>query len=74
MAKAAYEDIITGLDIGSTHVRVAVGARTPADKSRSGIQIVGVAETPSFGVQKALSPRSRTPSPRFRPVWRKSSA
>ena len=54
MAKAAYEDIITGLDIGSTHVRVAVGARTPADKSRSGIQIVGVAETPSFGVQKGV--------------------
>jgi cell division protein FtsA len=54
MAKAAYEDIITGLDIGSTHVRVAVGARVPADKNRSGIQIVGVAEVPSSGVQKGV--------------------
>jgi cell division protein FtsA len=54
MAKAAYEDIITGLDIGSTHVRVAVGARMPADKNRSGIQIIGVAEVPSSGVQKGV--------------------
>lgn len=54
MAKAAYEDIITGLDIGSTHVRVAVGARVETEKSRSGIQIIGVAEVPAAGVQKGV--------------------
>lgn len=54
MAKASYEDIITGLDIGSTHVRVAVGQRQHGEDGRSTIQIIGAAEAPSNGVSKGV--------------------
>jgi cell division protein FtsA len=53
MSKVSYEDIITGLDIGSTAVRVAVGQRM-RDGDRSTIQIIGAAEAPSSGVHKGV--------------------
>ncbi len=45
----AKEEIITGLDIGSTTVRVVVGQVNPHDKK---IQILGAAENPTEGVSK----------------------
>lgn len=53
MAKGTYEDIITGLDIGSTAVRVAVGQRMH-DGEKETIQIIGAAEVPSAGVNKGV--------------------
>jgi len=45
----AKEEIITGLDIGSTTVRVVVGQVNPHDNK---IQILGAAENPTEGVSK----------------------
>ena len=53
MAKVSYQDIITGLDIGSSAVRVAVGQRV-GDGERGGVQIIGAAEVPSSGVSKGV--------------------
>lgn len=53
MSKDAYENIITGLDIGSTAVRVAVGQRMP-NGGKDAVQIIGAAETPSVGVNKGV--------------------
>jgi cell division protein FtsA len=54
MAKSPSNDIITGLDIGSTSVRVAVGQRASSGSGRESIQIIGAAETPSVGVNKGV--------------------
>jgi cell division protein FtsA len=54
MSKSSSNDIITGLDIGSTSVRVAVGQRTSGGLGRESIQIIGAAETPSVGVNKGV--------------------
>jgi len=45
----AKEDIITGLDIGSTTVRVVVGQFNPADKK---IHVLGASEHPTEGINK----------------------
>lgn len=45
----AKEEIITGLDIGSTTVRVAVGQFNPADKK---IHVLGASEQPTEGINK----------------------
>lgn len=47
----AKEDIITGLDIGSTSIRVAVG--TVAEEGNA-IQIIGIAEEPAEGISKGV--------------------
>lgn len=54
MAKSSASDIITGLDIGSTSVRVAVGQRSSSGSGREAIQIIGAAEAPSLGVSKGV--------------------
>lgn len=54
MAKSAPNDIITGLDIGSSSVRVAVGQRASSGSGRESIQIIGAAEAPSVGVNKGV--------------------
>lgn len=47
--------IITGLDIGSTAIRVAVGQYTPqSDRDPSKLQIIGAVEVPSEGLQKGV--------------------
>lgn len=48
MAKA---DILCGLDIGSTSVRVAVGTVAPQSQA---LQIIGIAEFPTEGVSKGV--------------------
>ncbi len=46
------QDIITGLDIGSTAIRVAVGERIETSEGKDQLNIVGVVEVPSEGVNK----------------------
>lgn len=46
------ENIITGLDIGSSAIRLAVGQVTPSEGARPQLHIVGVVEVPSNGVHK----------------------
>lgn len=45
----AKEEIITGLDIGSTTIRIVVGQVNPQDKR---IHILGAAENPAEGISK----------------------
>lgn len=45
----ARQEIITGLDIGSTTIRVAQGQRSP-----EGINIIGAAEHPAEGISKGV--------------------
>lgn len=46
-------EIIVGLDVGSTAVRLAVGQLTPTE-DRSELHIIGAAEVPSEGVHKGV--------------------
>lgn len=48
------EDFITGLDIGSTAVRVVVAQRAPGPAGKEVMQIVGAAEVPSEGLSKGI--------------------
>lgn len=48
------EDFITGLDIGSTAVRVVVAQRVPGALDKDALQVVGAAEVPSEGISKGL--------------------
>ena len=53
MGKKEYTEIITGIDIGSTAIRVAVGQYTPKNNALGGdIHILGTADVRSSGVQK----------------------
>jgi len=45
------ENIITGLDIGSSHVRIAVGQK---DSPEAKLRIIGAAEVPSQGINKGV--------------------
>ena len=45
-------ELITGLDIGSTAIRLAVGQLTVSDSGEPQLQIIGAVETPSDGIQK----------------------
>lgn len=47
------EDFITGLDIGSTAVRIAVGQRSQ-EGGKPGLHIIGAAEVPSEGIAKGV--------------------
>lgn len=47
----ARDDIITGLDIGSTMVRVVVGQKNPNDQK---VHILGLGENPSEGISKGM--------------------
>jgi len=46
------QDIITGLDIGSRAIRVAVGQRLETVEGREQLHIIGAIEVPSEGVSK----------------------
>ncbi len=46
------ENIITGLDIGSSAIRVAVAQVTPSEGPRTQIHVIGAVEVPSEGVHK----------------------
>jgi cell division protein FtsA len=54
MARRSYPDIITGIDIGSTAIRIAVGQFDGGSDRGRGIHIIGTAEMPSEGVQKGV--------------------
>ena len=47
----AKDDVITGLDIGSTTIRVAVGQINPHDND---LHIIGAAEHPAEGINKGV--------------------
>jgi len=46
------QEIIAGLDIGSTAIRVAVGERIGTSEGKDQLHIVGAVEVPSEGVSK----------------------
>jgi len=49
------DEVLVGLDIGSTHVRVAVGQRVYSeDQKNPALHIVGVVEVPSEGVNRGV--------------------
>lgn len=45
-------ELITGIDIGSTHVRIAVGQATYGDGPNPHIQVIGAVDVPSEGVHR----------------------
>lgn len=51
--KAPHQEIIVGLDVGSTAVRLAVGQLVPSGE-KTELHIVGAAEAPSEGVHKGV--------------------
>ncbi len=51
----AQSEIITGIDIGSTAIRIAVGQTTSSGNSgHSSLQVIGAVEVPSSGVHKGV--------------------
>ena len=54
MAKRQQTQMITGIDIGSTAIRVAVGQATLNEYGKNDIHIIGTAEVASEGVQKGV--------------------
>ncbi len=48
----AREDIITGIDIGSSMIRVATGQIKPSPNGTATIHIIGAAEHPADGISK----------------------
>lgn len=51
--KAPHQEIIVGLDVGSTAVRLAVGQLVPSGE-KTELHIIGAAEAPSEGVHKGV--------------------
>ena len=54
MARRNKIELIAGLDVGSSAVRIAVGQHVFGSNEESGVQIIGAAEAPSAGVQKGV--------------------
>ena len=52
--KKTKVELITGLDIGSTSIRVAVAKLVVGDVNDSNLQIVGLIEVPSEGIAKGV--------------------
>lgn len=48
------DEIITGLDIGSSKVRVVIGQSIPSEEGKSELHIVGAVESPSEGVHRGV--------------------
>jgi cell division protein FtsA len=46
--------LITGIDIGSTAIRIAIGQYTPHENSEPELNVLGMVEVPSEGVQKGM--------------------
>lgn len=51
--KSPHQEIIAGLDVGSTAVRLAVGQLVPSGE-KTELHIIGAAEAPSEGVHKGV--------------------
>ncbi|PIR74586.1 MAG: cell division protein FtsA [Candidatus Magasanikbacteria bacterium CG10_big_fil_rev_8_21_14_0_10_47_10] len=45
-------EIVTGLDIGSTGIRIAVGQVVPDERLGADVQIIGTAQVASLGIEK----------------------
>ncbi len=54
VGKKSKVELITGLDIGSTSVRVAIGKLTTDNNENPDLQIVGLIEVPSEGINKGV--------------------
>jgi cell division protein FtsA len=53
MARSSSQSqIITGIDIGSTAIRIAVGQIYDSNEKKGSVQIIGAVEVPSEGIQK----------------------
>lgn len=48
------DEIITGLDVGSTTIRIVVGQKVANEKGEEKLHIIGVAEAPSEGISKGV--------------------
>lgn len=46
------DEIITGIDIGSSRIRVVVGQSVPSEEGKSDLHITGAVEVPSEGIHK----------------------
>jgi cell division protein FtsA len=46
------DEIITGLDIGSSHIRIVVGQAMPSEEGKDALHIIGAVEVPSRGIHK----------------------
>lgn len=46
------EEIITGLDIGSSHIRIVVGQLLPDGEGKENLHIIGAVEVPAEGIHK----------------------
>jgi cell division protein FtsA len=46
------EEIITGLDIGSSKIRIVVGQSVPGEDGKPQLHIIGAVEAPSSGIHK----------------------
>lgn len=54
MKRREHSELITGLDIGSTAIRIAVGQYTRNQMGQDKMQIMGTVEVPSEGLQKGI--------------------
>lgn len=54
MRKKQKANIVTGLDIGSTAIRIAVGQQSFDNQNMSDVKIIGAVEVPSEGIQKGV--------------------
>jgi cell division protein FtsA len=48
------DDFITGLDVGSTAIRVVVAQVAPSAQGKETLQVIGAAEVPSEGISKGI--------------------
>ena len=46
------EELIAGLDLGSSHIRVVVGQAVPSEEGRPQLHIIGAVSVPSEGIHK----------------------
>ncbi len=46
------ERLLTGLDLGSSHIRIAVGQTSASSEGRPLLKMIGATETPSLGISK----------------------
>ncbi len=54
MARRQKVQMITGVDIGSTAIRVAVGQASPNEFGKNDVHIIGAVEVAAEGIQKGV--------------------
>ena len=50
----ANEDIIVGLDVGSTSIKIAVGQRKSSEDKKVKVNIIGAIEQPAEGINRGV--------------------